>query len=124
MNLFNNEIKFMHFRNMIDGKPSSRGGTTVAYFERDGLYTWAYALCSRKDNYSRHEGRAWAVKRLRNPKNVWFFKSREEFRETLERCIKDQFGYERQYGKRKASRSVPKLNVPVMSKETEGLTAN
>lgn len=124
MNLFNNEIKFMHFRQFQNGKATARGGMTIAYYERDGIYTWAGALCSRKDFYSRHTGRTLAVSRLRRSSDIWAFESHVAFRETVERCVKDQYGYDRQFGKRKNILKNETLNVHTMSANTEGLTAN
>lgn len=58
-----NNTQYMHFRVLgTDGKPTSRGGYTMAYREeldRDGKQRirYGHAVCSRFDNFNKAEGR-------------------------------------------------------------------
>jgi len=60
--------KFMHLRNLINGKPSSRGGITIAYVLNDdfNVIGFAPARCHINDNYSRKTGRIKAEGRLKS----------------------------------------------------------
>lgn len=102
MNLFNNNIKFMHFRQLNkDGTVNARGGLTLAYYEEQpGLFTYAAARCSKDDNYSRHAGRCVAVNRLRLG-NQAVCKTVEEFRQTAEKQIAEQYGLVRSFAKKR-----------------------
>lgn len=107
MNLFNDNIKFMHFRSFNnDGTVNARGGLTVAYYEKDGFYTFAYSRCSGKDNYNRHAGRLLAVDRLRKSEDCWVFPDVSTFRNTMESRVKAMFGFGRQFGKRRKPKLV------------------
>ncbi len=64
-------IRFLHVRPQQDGKPTTRGGVTVAYVfnpEMDQVDHWAYARCSSKDNFCRKTGRIIAEGRLHSPR--------------------------------------------------------
>lgn len=102
MNLYNDNIKFIHYRRFnVFGMPKARGGMTVAYYiANDGTIMYENSKCSDKDNFSYAEGRKWAVSRLKNafrntssPKN--FRMQQDAFARSM--------GYNRVFSRKKKS---------------------
>lgn len=113
MNLYNEKIKFMHFRRYIGGTPSCKDGITVAYYQEGDRYTFAFTRCGKTNNFDRKEGRSWSVGRLkeREYKNVLAFGTAVLFRQFVEDSVASRFKgrFQRQYGKRKGNRKVVQL---------------
>lgn len=118
MNLFNDKIKFIHYRRFDDnGRPMSRGGHTVAYYiEDDGLIRAADAHCSKKDNFCYRTGRMVAVQRLKDSREFFMAAmSPKKFREEIDSSISKRLGLSRVYSRKnkRAERSEPSVNDSV-----------
>lgn len=106
MNLFNDKIKFIHYRSFgADGRPTSRGGHTVAYYkEPDGLIRAADAHCSRKDNFCYATGRMVAVQRLKQEGEYFVANmTPKKFREEIDASITSRLGLSRVFSRKRKS---------------------
>lgn len=80
------KTKFVHVRdNDRNGAISPRGGVTYAFREAElDTIFYAKALCSPKDNFNKHYGRAKAEGRLNSGNHIRMFNgSREQFVEAV-----------------------------------------
>jgi hypothetical protein len=64
--------RYIHLRfKDSDGRPTSRGGLTVAYLidtELDSVIRWSAARCSSNDNFCKSTGRTISQGRLHSPR--------------------------------------------------------
>lgn len=61
-----NPYQYLHNRHYgADGRPLGKGGWTVAYEYIDGNIRYAFAECSKEDNFDRRLGRTIAAGRLK-----------------------------------------------------------
>lgn len=98
MNLYNDNIKFIHYRRMDNNIPLARGGMTIAYFVNDdGTVSYESSRCSDKDNFSYAEGRKWAVTRLKRP--FVMTKKPAEFRRVMD-AFATSVGFGRVYSRK------------------------
>lgn len=107
MNLYNDKIKFMHFRRFTDAfTPKGKDGMTVAYYQEGNRFTFAMTRCGKSNNFNKKEGRKWSVARLkeREFRNVMDFPSAKEFRQYIEEYVKRNTRFSRQEWWRSAPR--------------------
>lgn len=61
-------VKFLHYRKFVGGKPTARQGATVAYMVGPTGSNYAIAYCGPHDNYNKALGRAKSSGRLLSEK--------------------------------------------------------
>ena len=104
-----NEIKFLHFRDIADdGSVNPRGGVTIAYRgfgPTEGVQTvsFAAARCSKDDNFERAQGRALAAQRLDlGTTSGWAGVHNErELAKLMEDYLRGTFGYTRKFSRKR-----------------------
>lgn len=104
-----NEIKFLHFRDIADdGSVNPRGGVTIAYHgfqpsEGTQLVTFAAARCSKDDNFERAEGRHIAQSRLEIGEQAGWagVHNERELAKLMEDYLRGTFGYTRKFSRKR-----------------------
>lgn len=74
----NPDVKFIHYRRVVDGRVQARGGVTVAYVPEGDGFRVAVAKCHEKDNFVRKSGRIKSAGRLNSGKQSELLKVANE----------------------------------------------
>jgi len=95
-------IKYLHYRKVEEGVPQPKGGVTIAYEVRSHSIVeddvkYAYAYCSRDDNFSRPRGREIATNRLqdRYHSELMAINNGKHFPLYMDGIMRARFGLER-----------------------------
>ena len=104
-----NEIKFLHFRDISPtGEVNPRGGVTIAYHgfqpsEATQLVSFAAARCSKEDNFERSQGRALAAQRLDLGTTAGWagVHNERELAKLMEDYLRGTFGYTRKFSRKR-----------------------
>ena len=104
-----NEIKFLHFRDISPtGEVNPRGGVTIAYHgfrpsEGTQLVSFAAARCSKDDNFERRSGRVLAKNRLITGESAGWagVHNERELAKLMEDYLRGTFGYTRKFSRKR-----------------------